>query len=336
MTTTVHAYAAPTAGASLEPFEYDLPDLGAHDVDIDVEHCGICHSDLSMLDNEWGMSQFPFVAGHEAAGRVRAVGEHVTHLQPGDRVGLGWHSGYCNACMQCLSGDHNMCAGSSATIVGRHGGFADVVRAQAMSVVKLPDGVESSKAGPLFCGGITVFNPLVQLGLSPLDEVAVVGIGGLGHMALAFCRAWGCHVTAFTSPSKMEEAKSLGAHETISNRDPEAIKQCRGRFDLILSTVNVKLDWNEYIEALKPRGTLHVLGAVLEPLDIAAFPLLMQQRSVSGSPVGSPATIARMLDFSARHSIAPTTEHFPMSRVNDAFEHLRSGNARYRIVLDRD
>ena len=333
----VHAYAAPAPHAPLAPFEYELGPVGPQDVDIRVEHCGICHSDLSMLDNDWDMTQYPFVPGHEVAGVVSAVGPHVTHLQVGDRVGLGWHAGYCMTCPQCLAGDHNMCVAQSGTIVGRHGGFGDTVRAQAASVFKLPAGLDLRTVGPMFCGGITVFNPLVQFGISPTASVGVIGIGGLGHLALQFARAWGCHVTAFTSSeAKQEEARQLGAHDTINSRDADALQAAAGRFDLLISTVNVPLDWNAYLAALKTRGRLHVVGAVLEPLNIGVMPLLVGQRSVSASPVGSPATIYQMLEFAARHGIAPQTEHFPMSKVNDAFEHLRAGKARYRIVLDRD
>lgn len=334
-TTTVHAFAAPAPGKPLEPFTYTLGPIGDDEVDIDVEHCGICHSDLSMLKNDWGMTVYPFVPGHEVAGRIRAIGARVQHLNIGDRVGLGWHAGYCLHCRQCLSGDHNMCATAQATIVGRHGGFADIVRAQATSVVQLPAAISPRTVGPMFCGGITVFNPLVQSQLSPTAQVAVIGIGGLGHLALKFARAWGCHVTAFTSSeSKQQEALELGAHETINSRDFDAITRASGRFDLIISTVNVPLDWNAYIQTLAPRGRLHMVGAVLEPLDLATFPLIMAQRSVSGSPVGAPATIRTMLEFAARHRIEPRTEHFPLARVNDALAHLESGRARYRIVLD--
>lgn len=332
----VKAYAASKAGGLLEAFEYELGPMGPHEVDITVDHCGICHSDLSMLDNEWGLSQYPLVPGHEVSGRVAAVGELVTQLAVGDRVGLGWHSGYCMHCRQCMGGDHNLCPQASATIVGRHGGFADTVRAAAASVIKLPDGLDCKDAGPLLCGGITVFNPLVQYEVSPTGRVGVVGIGGLGHLALQFCAAWGCEVTAFTSSeSKIEEAKRLGAHDTIDSRDPEAIKAAAGRFDLIISTVNVPLKWNDYLGTLAPKGRLHFVGAVLEPLKISAWPMIAAQRSVSGTPVGSPATIAMMLDFCVRHKIEPVTEHFPMAKLNDAMEHLRSGKARYRIVLDR-
>ena len=331
----VRAFAAAEAGGELEPFEYDLGTLGRDEVTIKVAYCGICHSDLSMLNNDWGMTSYPFVPGHEAAGEIVEVGDAVTHLAVGDRVGLGWHSGYCNACACCLSGDHNLCATAAGTIVGRHGGFADYVRAQATSVVKVPDGVDLASAGPLFCGGVTVFNPLVQLGLSPTARVGVIGIGGLGHLAVKFASAWGCEVTAFTSSeTKIAEALAMGAHKTINSRDPEAVAAAAGTFDLIMSTVNVALDWDLYVNALKPRGHFHFLGAVLEPIQLGVFSLLMGQRTVSGSPVGSPATIAQMLDFCARHEIAPITEHFKLSEVNDALAHLHAGKARYRIVLD--
>lgn len=333
----VKAFAASEQGGKLKPFEYELGPLGPQDVDITVEHCGICHSDLSMLENAWGMTTYPFVPGHEVAGTVAAVGSLVTNVAVGDRVGLGWHAGYCLSCPQCLNGDHNMCKSAAGTIVGRYGGFADTVRAQAASVVKLPARVAPGDAGPLFCGGVTVFNPLVQFDLSPTATVGVIGIGGLGHLALQFARAWGCRVTAFTSSdSKRDEALKMGAHDTINSRDANAVGAAAGRFDLLLSTVNVKLDWNAYVATLKPRGRLHFVGALIEPLDLALFPLLVSQISVSASPVGSPATIAKMLEFCARHELRPVTEHFPMSKVNEALDHLRAGKARYRIVLDRD
>jgi uncharacterized zinc-type alcohol dehydrogenase-like protein len=331
---TIHAHAANEAGSRLEPFTYEAGELSPDEVEIDVLYCGICHSDLSMLDNEWGMSQYPLVGGHEVIGTVAATGSNVRSLRMGMTVGLGWHSAYCGECGSCLSGDQNLCAGAEGTIVARHGGFADKVRADAASVVAIPDGMDLESAGPLFCGGITVFNPLVQFDVKSTDKVAVIGIGGLGHIALKFLNAWGCEVTAFTSSeSKRQEALALGAHKTLNSRDPQAIEAAAGSFDFILSTVNVKLDWNLYVNTLKPRGRLHFVGATLEPLDLAVFPLLGGQRSVSGSPVGSPATIAQMLEFARRHDIRPQVEVFPMDEINAAIDHLRSGKARYRVVL---
>ncbi|WP_100642492.1 NADPH-dependent aldehyde reductase Ahr [Alteromonas facilis] len=330
----IKAYAASAPGKPLEPFEYDPGPLGPHDVEINVESCGICHSDLSMLDNEWGMTQYPFVPGHEVIGVIGAIGEHVTSVSIGQRVGLGWHAGYCNHCQPCLSGDHNLCASAQPTIAGHHGGFADKVRAQETAVVAIPEGVNPDSAGPLFCGGITVFNPLLQFDISPTATVGVVGIGGLGHLALQFLRAWGCKVVAFSSSeAKKQEAMDMGAHDVINSRNSDEIAASAGRFDLIISTVNVKLDWAAYISTLAPKGRLHFVGATLEPIEVSAFALVSGQRSISGSPVGSPASIQKMLDFSATHGIEPITETFAFSEVNKAMDRLREGKAHYRIVL---
>jgi uncharacterized zinc-type alcohol dehydrogenase-like protein len=330
----IKAFAASEAGGELKPFEYDPGELKCHEVEIDVLYSGICHSDLSAIDNEWGMTQYPIVPGHEVVGKIARVGDHVKHLTVGQTVGLGWHAGYCNNCALCHSGDHNLCASAQPTIIGHHGGFAEQVRAEANSVVPIPDGIDLASAGPLFCAGVTVFNPLVQLGIKPTDKVAVIGIGGLGHLALQFLNAWGCTVTAFTSSdAKRQEALSLGAHDTLNSRSAADIEAAAGRFDLIISTVNVKLDWNLYLGALSARGRLHIVGATLEPLDISAFSLIMGQRSVSGSAVGSPDTIAKMLDFAKLHDIKPVIETFSFDDINAAVARLRSGKTHYRIVL---
>lgn len=335
MTTTVHAYAALQPGGRLEPWQYELGPLGPDDVDLDVRSCGICYSDVSMIDNAWGFTPYPLVPGHEIIGTVRAIGDRVSHLAVGDVVGLGWNAGSCLCCVQCLSGDHHMCGHAVSTFIGRPGGYADIVRAQAHAVFKLPPTVDPRSAGPLMCGGITVFSPFSQYSISPTASVGVIGIGGLGHLAVKFARAWGCHVTAFTSTrAKHDEARELGAHDVVDSRDATALAQATQRFDLLLSTVNVPLDWNAYLGTLKPRGRLHVLGAVPEPLVFPVSSLMMQHRSVSSSPSGSPSDIMRMLDFVGRHGITPHTEHFPFDRVNDAIAHLRSGNARYRVVLE--
>ncbi|WP_404308400.1 NADPH-dependent aldehyde reductase Ahr [Neorhodopirellula lusitana] len=334
--TTIHAYAVKEAGGALEPFEYQVGPLGHDEVEIDVTSCGICHSDISMIDNEWGMTEYPLVPGHEITGTIAAIGAGVDRLKVGQTVGLGWSSGSCMTCHQCMSGDHNLCGDNEGTIVGRHGGFADKVRCQKAWAIPLPDGIDPKKAGPLFCGGLTVFNPIVQFDVRPTHRVGVVGIGGLGHLALQFLNKWGCEVTAFTSSaSKAEEAKSLGAHKIINSRSDSELTDAAGSFDFILSTVAVTLDWEKYFAALAQRGRLHVVGAALEPIPAAAFPLIAGQKSLSGSPIGSPATAATMLEFCARHDIEATTEHFPMSDVNEALDHLRAGNAKYRIVLDR-
>jgi alcohol/geraniol dehydrogenase (NADP+) len=314
----------------------DLGPLGAEDVEVAVEHCGLCHSDLSVFNNDWGFSQYPAILGHEVVGRITAVGPNAKGLQVGQRVGVGWFSASCMHCRQCMSGNHHLCPQSTFTIVGHKGGFASHVRAHWAWVFPLPEKINFAEAGPLLCGGITVFNPLARFA-KPTDRVGIIGIGGLGHMAVKFAAAYGCDVTAFTSSeSKFEEAKGFGANHVVSSKDSAAIRKLAGSFDLLMSTVNVKLDWDALIGTLTPNGRLHVVGAVLEPIPLAAFSLIMQQRSVSGSPTGSPVAIETMLDFASRHNIAPQTEHFPMSKINEAFARLASGKARYRIVLDAD
>jgi uncharacterized zinc-type alcohol dehydrogenase-like protein len=337
MSNTIKALAAHGPKQPLEVFHYTPEPLTGDLVEIAVESCGICHSDLSMRDNEWGITSYPFVPGHEIVGRVVATGPEAKRVRVGDRVGLGWFAASCGSCVSCMGGDQNLCATAQGTIVGRHGGFATRVRAHWSWLNLIPAGVDAATAGPLFCGGITVFNPILQCGVLPTDRVGVIGIGGLGHLAIKFLRAWGCEVVAFTSSEgKRQEALELGAHRTLDSRNPGALGAEAGGFNFILNTANVRLDWNGYLNLLRPKGRLHHVGAVLEPLDIQTFGLLLGQRSVSGSPVGSPVAIDTMLEFCGRHGIAPTTETFPMSRANEAIDHLAAGKARYRIVLQND
>ena len=331
-------YKAWVAKAAKQPMTLETLDpgpLGAEEVEVAVEHCGLCHSDLSVYTNGWGISQFPAILGHEVVGRITAVGPNAKARTVGQRVGVGWFSGSDMHCRQCMSGNHHLCPQAQATIIGHRGGFATHVRAHWAWVIPLPEKLNFAEAGPLLCGGITVFNPLVMYA-KPTDRVGIIGIGGLGHMAVKFAAAYGCDVTAFTSESKFDEARGFGAAHVVSSRDAAAIKKLAGSLDLIISTVNVPMDWDAVINALAPNGRLHNVGAVLEPIPVSAFALIAQQRSVSGSPTGSPVAIEAMLDFAARHDIAPQTEHYPMSKINEAFARLESGKARYRIVLDAD
>ena len=330
----IKAYAAHQKDSKLELFEYNPGKLKAEEVEIQVEYCGICHSDLSMLKNDWGMTVYPFVPGHEVVGTAIAVGENVTTVKIGQKVGLGWFSHSCLHCDSCMSGYYNLCATAEATIVNRHGGFADKVRANQEWVFPLPDNLDEEKISPLFCGGITVFSPLVEFDVKATDKVGVIGIGGLGHMALKFLSAWGCDVTAFSSnPAKEEEAKQLGANHVVNSRNPEAIEAVANSFDFIICTANADLDWAAYINALKPRGRLHFVGAIPNPIQFNVFPLLLGQKSISGSPLGKPVTIKQMLTFAANHQIEPVIETFAFEQVNQALAHLESGKARYRIIL---
>jgi len=333
---TCKAWVAKAAKQPMTLETVDLGPLGVEDVEVAVEHCGLCHSDISILNNEWGISQFPAILGHEVIGRVTAIGANAKGLKVGQHVGIGWNSASCMHCRQCMSGSHNLCPQAQATIVGHRGGFASHVRAHWAWAIPLPEKLIVAEAGPLLCGGVTVFAPLGMY-VKPTGRVGVIGIGGLGHMAVKFAAAYGCDVTAFTSRnSKFDEVKSFGANHVLTSDDSTAIKKLAGSFDLLISTVNVKLDWDAMIGTLAPNGRLHVVGIMPDPIPVSAFSLIVQQRSISGSPSGSPATIATMLDFAARHGIAPQTEHFPMSEINEAFARLESGKARYRIVLDAD
>ncbi len=330
------------AWVAIEPYKplvrqtVDLGALGDEEVEVKVEHCGICHSDLSMLNNDWGNTSYPAVLGHEIIGTITAVGPSAKGLKVGQRVGIGWTAGSCMHCRPCKSGENHLCTEAQPTIVGHFGGFAEKVRAHWAWTIPMPEGLDVTEAGPLLCGGITVFNPLAHYA-KPTDRVGVVGIGGLGHMGVKFAAAYGCEVTAFTSsPAKFDEAKSFGAHRVVATKDSDEIRKLAGQLDVIIVTTNVQLDWDALLSTLAPHGRLHIVGAVLDPIPIPVMTLIFRQASVSGSPTGSPVAIEEMLEFSARHNIAPTTEHFPMSEINAALARLESGKARYRIVLDAD
>ena len=328
----ITVWQASEAGGKLQAAERPLLEPAANELVLEVLHCGLCHSDLSMLNNHWGLTSYPLIPGHEVVGRVVSVGSAVNPDVMGELRGLGWISGSCCHCIQCLGGTGNLCASLEATIVGRQGGFASHVTAHQDWAIPLPEGIDPGVAGPLFCAGITVFSPLIDEAVSPTAHVAVIGIGGLGHIALQFARAWGCEVTAITTNlSKTEEAKRFGAHQVESI---DQLSNLAGKFDLIINTVNHSLDWAAVMASLAPLGRLHQLGAVIEPIQVGAFDLIMARRSITGSPTSSPASLLKMVDFCVRHNIRPQVEHLPINRVNEAVERLQRGDVRYRFVLD--
>ena len=330
----IHGYAAHAAGAELLPFHYDPGKLGPREVEIAISHCGICHSDLHLISNDWGISQYPFIPGHEIVGKVAAVGAEVHTLQPGQRVGLGWQSGSCGVCEWCLRGMENLCPEAEATCVHRHGGYADRVRANARFVLPIPEALASDQAAPLLCGGITVYNPMRTHGVNPSSRVGIVGMGGLGHIAIQFARAFGAHVTAFsTSAEKEPEVRALGAHHFVNTRESKAMKTAAGTLDFILSTVNADQDWANYLQALRPTGTLCFVGVPPAPVSFPAFPLISGMRVISGSPIGSPSRLLEMLDVAARHGVKATIESFPMAKVNQAIEKVKKNKVRYRAVV---
>ena len=266
----IQGLAAHAAGAELLPFRYEPGELGPQEVEIGISHCGICHSDLHLISNDWGISQYPFIPGHEIIGLVTAVGPGVRTLKPGQRVGLGWQANSCGECEWCTRGMENLCPFAEATCVRRHGGYADRVRANVRFVIPIPEGLDSEQAAPLLCGGITVYNPLRSHHVNPSSRVGVIGIGGLGHIAIQFARVFGADVTAFsTSAAKETEARSLGAHRFVNTRETRALKEVSGSFDFILSTVNADQDWGIYIQALRPTGTLCFVGVPPSPVAVA-------------------------------------------------------------------
>lgn len=331
----IRAYAAPGPGAPLEPFDYEPtpPSLEPSQVEIAISHCGICNTDLHLLNNDFGFTQYPMVPGHEIAGTVTKTGSAVKSLREGQRVGVGWESGSCGECEYCLRGEENVCLEWKGTCTHGYGGYASAIRADSRFVIPIPEGLDSEHAATLMCAGITVYAPLSQ-DVHPAMRVGVVGVGGLGHLAVQYARAFGCEVTAFsTSPDKEVEARRLGAHHFINAREDGAMEQAANSCDFVISTVSADLNWAAYLNVLKPKGKLCIVGVPESDVRLPAFPLLIGRKSVFGSVVGSPSLIREMLEFSARNGVQPVTERFPMARVNEALERLKSNQARYRIVL---
>jgi alcohol/geraniol dehydrogenase (NADP+) len=330
------AQAALVKGGPLEDFSYEPRELGPADIEVEISHCGLCHSDIHLIDDGWSRSKYPLVPGHEIVGTVAMRGGAVTHLQVGQRVGIGWQRSACLECDSCLRGEENLCALQQATCMGNHGGLASRIRIDGRFAFALPADLDSAAAGPLLCGGVTVYAPLRRYGIDATSSVAVIGIGGLGHMALLMLRALGAEATAFsTSPEKRPEALGMGATDFACSTDAKDIRKHFGRFDLVLSTVHARLDWTTYLQTLKPNGTLCLLGI---PPGIIQFPpslLITGQRSITGSDIGGRATIREMLRFVTRHGVVPQVQRMPMTEANAALTRLRQNQVRYRLVLER-
>jgi uncharacterized zinc-type alcohol dehydrogenase-like protein len=319
---TFNAYAAKKAKAQLEPFRYEPKPLADDEVEIAISHCGICHSDVHLVDGEWG-DWFPLVPGHEIVGTI-AAGKAFA---PDERVGVGWQRNSCGECEYCRAGEEVLCAKHEATCQGNFGGFADRIRVNQRFAFRVPDELPTESAAPLLCGGVTVYAPLRKFA-GKGSRVGVIGIGGLGHLALQFARAMGCEVTAFSRVADKEsEARKFGADHFLTG-DP-----ARGSLDLILNTAHAAPDMDAYLGALRPKGVFCQLGAAPVPLAVPSMPLIGGSRSVTGSAIGSPAIIREMLTFAARHGVAATTEVVPMREVNEALDRTRRNLARYRMVL---
>ena len=334
MPLTTNAYIANSKGTKLEPGVIELPEMAEDHVRIRVTHCGLCHSDIHLMQDDLGISQYPMVPGHEVVGIVEAVGRKVTHLKEGDRAGVGWLSNSCGHCTQCERGEENLCAESEALIVKSRGGFADKVDVFGHFAYAIPEGLSSENAAPLLCAGITVYNPLKRFLTKENMTVAVVGIGGLGHLGLQFAKKMGAKVIAIShSDNKKDEALGLGADIFVNSENEVDVESVTGNIDLIIDTVSAKHDFEKLFNMLAPNGTLCVLGITNEAIKLLPAQFILSQKKVTGSAVGSPRDMLEMLDFAAKHDIKTQTELMPMPQINQAIEKLLRNEARYRIVL---
>ncbi len=334
----IKGYACKEKSGKLEPFEYDPGELAAGEVEVEVEFCGICHSDIAMIDNDWGMSSYPFIPGHEAIGKIVAVGSGVDQSRVGQRVGVGWQSASCNHCRNCGVGKESVCLNQDEvmqTIVGRNGAWAERVRSQSRWAVPIPEALDPAIAGPLMCAGTTVWSPMQHHGVQPGMNTAVLGVGGLGHLAVQFLAKMGTQVTGLsTTRTKEESTRELGATDFIATKEsPDALEKAAGRFDVIVSTVSADVPWADYFNALSPEGTLIVCGVPESALEIAPMLLIQSEKRLVGGRAGSPSDTQAMLEFCAAHEIAPMCEQFAMADINQALQHVREGKARYRAVV---
>ncbi len=329
----IHALAAAAKGARLTPFEYEAPELGPHDVLVKVHTCGICHSDVHMIDDDWRSSRYPLVPGHEVVGTVVRAGSALGGLGPGDRVGVGWQRSACLACEDCLAGNENLCDRARSLIGDGHGGFGDHVALDGRFAFKLPEGLAPESAGPLLCGGITVYSALKHAGMASGQEIGVLGIGGLGHLGVQFAARLGNRVTAFTtSEDKARQAGTLGAADAVVARDGKAPSTLARKLDILLVTAPAALDWNPWLKLLAVDGTLAFVAASAQA-KIRIDLLMDKRRRVQGSLIGGRGEIAEMLEMAARHGVRPQVELFPLDEANAAIRKVRDNTVRHRAVL---
>ncbi len=342
--TTVNAYAAASATSPLAPFQVERRDAGLHDVQIEIAYCGICHSDLHQVRNEWGNSTYPMVPGHEIVGRVTAVGAHVKGFKVGDLAGVGCLVDSCRACPSCQRHLEQFCEKGAAfsyngTEMDRttptYGGYSSSVVVDEAFTLKISPKLDLAAAAPLLCAGITTYSPLRHWKTKKGDKVGVVGLGGLGHMAVKLAAAMGAEVTMLsTSKAKETDARKLGAHHFGLTSDDTTFKKLAGQFDLIIDTISAPHDYNKYLGLLRIEGAMVLLGVPPEPTPVSAFPLIMGRRTLSGSLIGGLQETQEMLDFCAEHGIVSEIELIPVQQVNAAYERMLKNDVRYRFVLD--
>jgi uncharacterized zinc-type alcohol dehydrogenase-like protein len=320
-------------GQPLEPFTFEPPKLGEHDVRVSVTHCGLCQSDIHAIDNYYGITTYPFVPGHEVVGYVSEVGGVVSDLKEGDRVGIGWQGRSCMNCEWCLKGEEQLCMDivSSGTWVP-FGGFSSSIIVDSRFAYPLPDALSSEVAAVLMCAGVAVYSPLRSYAKRPAQKIGVIGVGGLGHLALQFAHALGHDVTAISSsPEKKQEALVFGADHFMSSDDQISLEQAEFSFDLLLCTAHGKINWEALLQILKKNGLLVLVG--FPDVSFNSTDLVAHQLSITGSFLGNRATMREMLSFAQEHNIMPKVELMPMTEVNKAIQKVRDKKARYRIVL---
>ena len=341
--TTAQAFGVTGATSPIEPMTIERRALRPEDVAIRITHCGICHSDLHMARNDWGMSVYPMVPGHEIVGIVTGVGSDVSKFEVGDRAAVGCLVDSDGTCDHCKAGHEQFCPNWVMTYAGTdlqdgtvtQGGYSDHIVVRQEFVCRVPDSLDISRAAPLLCAGITTYSPLRKFGVGPGTKVGIAGLGGLGHMGVKLARAMGAEVTMITtSPEKGEDARELGAHDVLISRDQAAMDAAAERFDFILNTIPVAHDVGPYLNLLKPNGAMVIVGAIDMLEGVHGGALAMRNRTIAGSLIGGLPETQEMLDFCAEHAVLPEVEHIGPDRINEAWDRMAKGDVRYRFVID--
>lgn len=339
-------YAAKSAGSPLEPFSFQRREVGENDVLIEIAYCGVCHSDIHQVRDEWGGSIFPMVPGHEIVGTVRKVGSRVSRFKEGDLAGVGCFVDSCRTCDNCQAGEEQYCeAHMVATYNGTekdrktptYGGYSGQIVVDQSYTLRVPTSLPLERVAPLLCAGITTYSPLRHWEVGPGSKVAIAGLGGLGHMGVKLAASLGAEVTVLsTSTKKEKDARALGAHHFAATKDPKALGDLAGRFDFILDTISAPHDISAYLNCLRLDGTMVLVGVPEKPFEMMAFPLIGRRRSLAGSLIGGIRQTQEMLDYCAEKNIAADVEVIPMDRINEAYERTVKGDVHYRFVIDLD
>lgn len=341
--TAAQAYGVASADSPIAPLTIERRALRPDDVAIQISHCGICHSDLHMARNDWGMSVYPLVPGHEIVGKVTGVGSSVTKFKVGDYAAVGCLVDSDQTCEYCRAGHEQFCPNWVMTYGGKdlhdgsitQGGYSDHIVVRQEFVCRLPENLDASRAAPLLCAGITTYSPLRKFGVGPGQKVGIAGLGGLGHMGVKLAAAMGAEVTMITtSPEKGQDARELGAHDVLISKDPAAMDAAAERFDFILNTIPVAHDVGPYLNLLKPNGVMVIVGAIDMLEGVHGGALAMRNRVIAGSLIGGLRETQEMLDFCAEHGVLPEVEHIGPGEINEAWDRMARGDVRYRFVID--